>query len=76
MGKRQVRIFRNDLEQRLPELLLQPRVQVVLRSKVVLAGSLASMDSGKLQLVDFRSGRHAFALEQVEEVIYDVEAPY
>ncbi|MBC5993583.1 hypothetical protein [Pontibacter cellulosilyticus] len=76
MGKRQVRIFRKDLEKHLPELVQQPAVQVVLRSKVVLAGSLSSINSGKLQLKDFRFNKHEFLPEEVEEIIYDIEAPY
>ncbi|MFD2248237.1 hypothetical protein [Pontibacter ruber] len=75
MGKRQVRVFRKDLEQRLPELLQQPAVQVVLRNKVVLTGALSSMED-KLQLTDKRSGKHDFTPDQIEEIIFDVEAPY
>ena len=76
MGKRQVRIFRKDLEKHLPELLQQPAVQVVLRNKAVLAGSLSSIKSDKLQLKDFRFNKHDFSLDEVEEIIYDIEAPY
>ena len=76
MGKRQIRIFRNDLEQHLPELLQQASVQVVLRSKVVFHGVLTSLGESKLQLEDFRFGKHAFLPDEVEEIIYDLEAPY
>ncbi|MEJ8803001.1 hypothetical protein [Pontibacter sp. H249] len=76
MGKRQVRIFRNDLQEHLSELLQQPVVQVVLRNKVVLAGSLSSINADKLQLKDFRFNKHEFNLDEVEEVIYDIEASY
>ncbi|GAB3197855.1 hypothetical protein ABID22_000725 [Pontibacter aydingkolensis] len=76
MGKRQVRIFQKDLEQRLPELLQQPVVQVVLRTKAVLAGSLSSINSSRLQLKDFRFNKHEFTPDEVEEIFYDIEAPY
>ncbi|WP_439880182.1 hypothetical protein ACSX1A_13575 [Pontibacter sp. MBLB2868] len=76
MGKRQVRIFRKNLEEHLPELLLQSSVQVVLRSKAVLNGVLSSSGPAMLALQDFRFGKHTFAFNDVEEVIYDIEAPY
>ena len=76
MGKRQVRIFQKDLEKRLPEVLQQPVVQVVLRNKSVLVGSLSGTSAGGLQLKDFRFHKHEFTLEEVEEIIYDIEAPY
>lgn len=76
MGKRQFRIFRKDLLSRRFELLQSPAVQVVLRSKVVLAGKLKELDEKGAELQDLRFNYHAFPLEQVEEIIYDVEAPY
>ncbi|MFD2514508.1 hypothetical protein ACFSRY_11570 [Pontibacter locisalis] len=76
MGKRQVRIFRKDLDKHLSELLRQPTVQVVLRSKVVMHGILRTLGEGKLQLEDFRFGKHNFTADQVEEIIYDLESPY
>lgn len=76
MGKRQVRIFQKDLEKRLSEVLQQPVVQVVLRNKSVLAGSLSDINTGELQLKDFRFNTHKFSVNDVEEIIYDIEAPY
>lgn len=76
MGKRQIRIFNKDLKQHLPELFRQASVQVVLSSKVVLHGSLSGLNNGMLQLQDFRFGKHEFDIEQVEEVIYDIEAAF
>ncbi|SFG42012.1 hypothetical protein [Pontibacter chinhatensis] len=76
MGKRQFRIFRKDLLSRRFELLQSPAVQVVLRSKVVLAGKLKELDEKGAELQDLRFNYHTFRLEQVEEMIYDVEAPY
>jgi len=75
MGKRQIRIFRKDIPEHLPELL-QKAVQLVLRSRVVLHGVLLKLTPEHLQLQDQRSGKHLVPVEQVEEIIYDVEAPY
>ncbi|WP_266202806.1 hypothetical protein [Pontibacter kalidii] len=76
MGKRQIRIFRRDLLDHQFELLQSPAVQVVLRSRVVLNGKLKRLDANGAELQDLRFDYHTFPLEQVEEMIYDVEAPY
>ncbi len=76
MGKRQIRIFRKDLVNHADELLRQPGVQVVLRSRVVLHGLLEKLTLEQLQLQDQRFSRHLLPLDQVDEVIYDVEAPF
>ncbi|MCX2739689.1 hypothetical protein [Pontibacter anaerobius] len=76
MGKRQIRIFRNNLLNRRFELLQTPSVQVVLRDKVVLTGKLKELNEKGAELQDQRFNHHTFPLEQVEEMIYDVEAPY
>ncbi|WP_018479817.1 hypothetical protein [Pontibacter roseus] len=76
MGKRQIRIFRTDIPQRLPELLLQGEVQVILRSRVVVQGVLKEASAEELELQDGRRSRHRIPLQEVEEVIYDIEAPY
>ncbi|WP_089319520.1 hypothetical protein [Pontibacter ummariensis] len=76
MGKRQIRIFRKDLLQHNLELLQRPTVQVVLRNRVVLTGVLRAVDPAGLQLQDQRFHRHTMPMEEVEEVIYDIEAAY
>ncbi len=76
MGKRQVRIFRKDLQGRAMELLQRPSVQVITRSKIVLHGVLKELSPEILQLQDPRLHLHTLPLEQIEEVIYDIEAPY
>lgn len=76
MGKRQIRIFKTKLLNHRFELLQSPAVQVVLCSKVVLTGKLKSLDESGAELQDLRFNYHHFPLEQVEEIIYDVEAPY
>ena len=76
MGKRQVRIFRKDILNHAIALLGQPGVQVVLRTRVVLHGVLKTLDQEQLQLQDRRFNTHTLPLEQVEEIIYDVEAAW
>ncbi|MHA6247075.1 hypothetical protein ACXYMU_04000 [Pontibacter sp. CAU 1760] len=76
MGKRQQRIFRKDISQHSQELLEQKSVQVILRSKVVINGELTSLTSEEIQLKDLRFNKHTLPLDDVEEIIYDVEAPY
>jgi hypothetical protein len=76
MGKRQKRIFRKDIYNHVQELLERRTVQVILRSKVVLNGDILKLTDAELQLQDHRFSRHTFPLEQVEEIIYDIEAPY
>ncbi|GHA75849.1 hypothetical protein [Pontibacter akesuensis] len=76
MGKRQIRIHRTKLPDHTFELLQSPAVQVVLRNRIVLAGVLKELNGESLQLQDFRANHHTFPLEQVEEIIYDVEAAY
>jgi hypothetical protein len=76
MGKRQKRIFRKDIYNHMQELLQRRTVQVVLRSKVVLNGDILKLTDAELQLQDHRFNTHTFLLEQVEEIIYDIEAPY
>lgn len=76
MGKRQIRIHRKDLHHRAPELLQQPFVQVLLQSRTVFSGKPLHLSKQELQLQDLRFNRHTLPLEQVEEVIYDVEAAW
>lgn len=76
MGKRQKRIFRKDIQQHLQELLQRRSVQVVLRSKVVLHGDILRLTADELELQDRRFGKHLFPIDQIEEIIYDMEAAY
>jgi hypothetical protein len=76
MGKRQIRIYRNAIPDYLPELKAQASVQVVLCTRVVLQGRLQSADESTFELVDGRRHTHTIPVQEVEEVIYDVEAPF
>ncbi|MCJ8165831.1 hypothetical protein MKJ04_13345 [Pontibacter sp. E15-1] len=76
MGKRQKRIFRKDIEAHTSELLERQTVQVVLRSRVVMQGHLLHLTAEELQLQDQRFSKHTMPLDDVEEIIYDFEAPY
>ncbi|GGG25672.1 hypothetical protein [Pontibacter amylolyticus] len=76
MGKRQIRINRNQLADHLPDLLQQQTVQVVLRTRVVVQGVLQHVLAEELELLDGRRHKHTIPVAEVEEVIYDIEAPY
>ncbi|SIR31659.1 hypothetical protein [Pontibacter lucknowensis] len=76
MGKRQIRIYRNQLADHLPDLLQQLTVQVVLRNRVVVQGVLQHVSVQELELLDGRRHKHTIPVPEVEEVIYDIEAPY
>ena len=76
MGKRQKRINRKDIQQHIVELLQRRAVQVVLRTKVVLTGDILQLTADQLQLQDHRFGKHILPIDQIEEIIYDMEAPY
>ena len=76
MGKRQTRINRKDIHQHIPELLQRRTVQVVLRTKVVLTGDILQLTADQLQLQDHRFGKHILPIDQIEEIIYDMEAAY
>ncbi|MCC9138071.1 hypothetical protein ACFSKU_03335 [Pontibacter silvestris] len=76
MGKRQTRILRKDIVQHAQELLQRPVVQVVLRNRVVLHGSLKQVTAEQLVMQDQREGRHVMPLPQIEEIIYDRETAY
>ena len=75
MGKRQIRIYRNKLADHQPELLQQQSVQVVLRNRVVVQGKLQHVSDEELELIDGRRSRHTIPVAEIEEVIYDIEAP-
>lgn len=76
MGKRQIRIYRSKLADHLPDLMQQQTVQVVLRNRVVVQGVLQHVSAEELELLDGRRSSHLIPVQQVEEVIYDIEAPY
>jgi hypothetical protein len=76
MGKRQIRIYGSKLADHLPELLQQQTVQVVLRNRVVVQGILQHISAEELELLDGRRSKHTIPVQDVEEVIYDIEAPY
>ncbi|MBC5775428.1 hypothetical protein H8S95_15215 [Pontibacter sp. KCTC 32443] len=74
MGKRQIRIAGTRLQQHAPELLEQSAVQVVLRSRVVLAGKLLQVSPDNITVLDMRRSKHVLPTDQIQEVIYDIEA--
>ncbi len=76
MGKRQIRISGTKLQQHTTELLERPVVQVVLRSRVVLAGKLLNVLPETITVLDMRRSKHVLPTDQIEEIIYDLEAAF
>lgn len=76
MGKRQIRISGTRLQEHEMELLERPAVQVVLRNRVVLAGKLLQVSPENITVQDMRRSRHVLPADQIQEVIYDVEAAW
>ena len=76
MGKRQIRISGTKLQQHTLELLERPAVQVVLRNKVVLAGKLLQISPENITVLDMRRSKHELPTDQIQEIIYDLEAAF
>lgn len=75
MGKRQVRIFQKDIYPNRPRLLRQD-AHVVLRSARVLRGVISELTNSHLTLLNHRQHPQSVELEEVEEVVYDLEAEH
>lgn len=58
------------------ELLSRQAVQVVLRSRVVVPGKVLHTSPETITLQDMRRNKHVFPTEQIQEIIYDVEADW
>ncbi|WP_187260954.1 hypothetical protein [Pontibacter beigongshangensis] len=76
MGKRQIRVYNKDILAQVPELLLQPVVQVVLHTNVVIQGRLRTIDPINAELWDRTFERRVLPLQQIKEIIYDKEAAF
>ena len=76
MGKRQIRIAGTKLQNHTLELLEQPAVQVVLRSRVVVAGKILDVSPETITVQDMRRSKHVLPANQLQEIIYDVEADW
>ena len=76
MGKRQTRVFRQNIQNHLLELLQSQTVQMVLRTKVVIQGKLHMPAPDQFEMVDKSRKKHTVALHQIEEIIYDKEAAF
>jgi len=76
MGKRQTRVFRQNIQEHLQDLLQCQTVQLVLRTKVVIQGKLLLKTPDQFELADKCGHVHAVTLQQIEEIIYDKEAAF
>ena len=58
------------------ELLMQPAVQVVLHTNVVLQGKIRTIDLVNVELWDRNFERRVLPIQQIKEIIYDYEAAF
>jgi hypothetical protein len=72
MGKRQVRIFQQNLVMKLPELLNR-EVQIILLENRVFRGVVNEFSDVSLCIKDSRRNNHTFRLADIEELVYDLE---
>ncbi|MEJ8756200.1 hypothetical protein WG947_04275 [Pontibacter sp. H259] len=76
MGKRQIRIAGTKLQNHTLELMERPAVQVIMRSRVVLAGKVLDISPETITVLDMRRSKHVLPTDQLLEIIYDVEADW
>jgi len=76
MGKRQIRISGVKLQEHEMELLSQPAVQVILRNRVVVTGKLLQTSPETITIRDMRLNQQVLPADQIQEVIYDIEAAW
>jgi hypothetical protein len=72
MGKRQVRIFRQDLALRLPETLHR-EVHLILTGNRVFKGTVSGFSDVSLCILDGRRREHNLPMAEIEELVYDLE---
>ena len=75
MGKRLVRIFGKDIPARVKELI-SIELNVVLKNKSTLHGTLTRLENNYLTIRDMRRRDHQLNLSDVEELVFDREAAY
>ncbi|MDX5346543.1 MAG: hypothetical protein LPJ89_03555 [Hymenobacteraceae bacterium] len=75
MGKRQIRISVKQLLSRQPEFLNR-ELQVVLQNQTVVQGLLQAVTDQEVLVLDGRKHAHRLPLNQVQELVLDVVAPY
>ncbi len=75
MGKRLTRIFGKDIPAKAKELI-SIELNIVLKNKSTLHGTLISAEGSQLILKDMRLKNHTLAIADIEELIFDREAAY
>lgn len=75
MGKRLIRLQPGQLAEKLPGLGLQ-KVQVVTKNQLVYFGTIVSHNALTITLKDLTSHSHRFPINQIQELVYDVEASW
>ena len=74
MGKRQI-IYREEKIQGNQELL-NCEINLVTKEARVWHGRVIAVGSNDIELKDARSGKHRFAVNQIDRIYYDVKTDY
>ena len=74
MGKRQI-IYRKD---RIGgnQGLLHREINLVTNEARVWHGTIIAVGGNEVELKDARSGKHRFALDQIDRIYYDIKTDY
>lgn len=75
MGKRQKRIFPNQIAQSLAEII-NKEVNIVLKSGKTIASIVKTMNNNQMVVQDHFLQKHNVRLEEIEEIVIDFVAPY
>jgi len=75
MGKRLVRISKDEVQQQ-REKLLGLDVDVILDTKTTFHGTISGSNEEMLFVTDKRAAIHSLPFKSIEEVVYDFQATF
>jgi sRNA-binding regulator protein Hfq len=70
MGKRQIRIFEEQIIEKLPTFL-QREMNLILKNGVTLHGKIETFDNTKIKFKDSIHRKHFIPLMDIEEIVLD-----
>lgn len=75
MGKRQKRIFAQDLKEKMTDLL-NLELNLILKNDVTLHGKIIKLENQDVTFQDFVNRKHSFKIEEIAEIILDEKSLY
>jgi hypothetical protein len=75
MGKRQIRVFENELSEKMPSLL-NIELNIVLKNDTTLRGKILKHQNQKIQFKDTISRLHSLKTIDIAEIILDKTTDY